>query len=173
MIATRTAFVALLAALSATAARADIAGFYAGRTVTLIVGAGSGGGYDSWGRLLARHLGRHIAGEPTIIVQNFTGAGGLRAALHIYDVAPRDGSVIALIQTTALVAPLLGTKEAMFDSRRFSWIGDMSREYSLCASWYRSKVKTAQDLFDKEFIVGGTGAGTSMETYPNVMNNVL
>jgi len=166
--------VALLgAALIASAARADVASFYAGRSITLVVGAGAGGGYDSWARFLARHLGRHIPGQPTVVVQNFTGAGGLRAALHIYNVAPKDGSVIGLVQATALVAPLLGTKEAQFDSERFSWIGNMSKEYSLCSSWYESKIKTVRDLFDKEFIVGGTGAGTSMETYPNVLNNVL
>ena len=123
--------------------------FYAGKSVSLVVGAGSGGGYDAWGRFLAQHLARHIPGEPTIIVQNFTGAGGLRAALHIPNVAPKDGTVIGLIQPTALVAPLLGTKEALFDLRRFSWIfNPPGREYSLCSSWF-SSVRAAQDLFTK------------------------
>ena len=147
--------------------------FYHGKTLTLIVSAGLGGGYDDYARVLAAHLGRHVPGAPSVVVQNMIGAGGLRAALYLYNIAPRDGSVIALVQSTSVLSPLLGTTEASFDPLRFSWLGNIGREYSLCASWYASRIKTVQDLFDKEFVVGSSGAGTAMELYPHVLNKLL
>jgi tripartite-type tricarboxylate transporter receptor subunit TctC len=146
--------------------------FYNGRTISLLVSAGSGGGYDAYGRLMARHIVKYIPGSPSMAVQNFTGAGGLRAAIHMYNVAPRDGSTIALIQSTALLAPVMG-EEKRFDPSKFSWIGNLAEEFSVCASWHTSQVKNAKDLLAKEFIVGGSGAGTSMESYPKVLNNIF
>lgn len=171
----RASNVTLLAALTmfAGAAQAqDIETFYSGRTVGLLVSAGAGGGYDAYARLMARHITKYIPGAPTVAVQNFTGAGGLRAAIHMYNVAPRDGSTIALIQSTALLAPVMG-EEKRFDPAKFSWIGNLAEEFSVCASWHQSKVRTAKDLLTQEFIVGGSGAGTSMESYPKVLNNIF
>jgi tripartite-type tricarboxylate transporter receptor subunit TctC len=147
--------------------------FYRGKTVTLIVSAGVGGGYDTYARALAAHLGGHIPGAPTVVVQNMTGAGGLRAALFLYSTAAKDGSVVGLVQSTSVLSPLLGTTGADFDPLRFSWIGSISREYSLCVSWHESKVRTVQDLLQKEFVVGSSGAGTAMELYPHVLNRLL
>ncbi|MFN3889633.1 MAG: Bug family tripartite tricarboxylate transporter substrate binding protein [Beijerinckiaceae bacterium] len=163
---------AVLPALVASAQAQDADNFYAGRTIGLLVSAGSGGGYDTYGRLMARHIVKYIPGAPSVAVQNFTGAGGLRAAIHMYNVAPRDGSTIALIQSTALLAPVMG-EETRFDPAKFSWIGNLAEEFSVCASWHTSNVKTAKDLLTKEFIVGGSGAGTSMESYPKVLNNIF
>lgn len=146
--------------------------FYVGRTINLLVSAGSGGGYDAYGRLMAHHIVKYIPGSPSVAVQNFTGAGGLRAAIHMSSVAPKDGSTIALIQSTALLAPVMGD-EKRFDPTRFSWIGNLAEEFSVCASWHQSSVRTATDLLAKEFIVGGSGAGTSMESYPKVLNNIF
>ena len=164
---------ATLAIMCAGVAHAqDNDNFYSGRTINLLVSAGSGGGYDTYGRLMARHIVKYIPGSPSVAVQNFTGAGGLRAAIHMYNVAPRDGSTIALIQSTALLAPVMG-EEKRFDPAKFSWIGNLAEEYSVCASWHTSSVKTAKDLLSREFIVGGSGAGTSMESYPKVLNNIF
>ena len=117
----------------------------AAETVSLIVGTPSGGGiYDLWSRILARHLGRHIPGQPNIIVQNMAGAGGLRAAMNLYDVAPRDGSVLGVIQATAPFAPLLDPAGPQFDARRFGWIGSMTKELSFCIAMSNAKVKTLQ-----------------------------
>jgi tripartite-type tricarboxylate transporter receptor subunit TctC len=166
------AVIAMLQSASAMGHAQDSDNFYNGRTIGLLVSAGSGGGYDTYGRLMARHIVKYIPGSPTVAVQNFTGAGGLRAAIHMYNVAPRDGSTIALIQSTALLAPIMGD-EKRFDPAKFSWIGNLAEEFSVCASWHTSSVKTAKDLLTKEFIVGGSGAGTSMESYPKVLNNIF
>jgi tripartite-type tricarboxylate transporter receptor subunit TctC len=165
---------AVLAAIpSGRAAGESAATFYRDKTVNLIVSAGAGGGYDTFARTLAAHLGRHIPGSPAIVVQNMTGAGGLRAALYLDNVAPNDGSVIAMVQSTALISALLGSGGVKLDPARFTWIGNMSREFSLCVSWHTSRIRTAQDLFEKEFVVGSSGAGTSMETYPNIINSLF
>lgn len=164
----------LLGSLAANQAAAENpADFYHNKTVKLIVSAGAGGGYDLYGRTLAAYLGQHIPGSPSVIVENMTGAGGLSAAAYLYDVAPKDGSVIALIQSTAVLSPYLGTTPAKFNTEAFTWIGNMSREYSLCVSWHASPIHVAEDLFDKEFVVGSSGAGSSMEAYPNALDNVL
>lgn len=147
--------------------------FYRGKTLTLVVSAGVGGGYDNYARAFASHFGRNVPGSPTVVVQNMTGAGGLRAVLFLYNVAPKDGSTIALVQSTSVLSPLIGTTDAAFDPLRFSWLGNISREYSLCASWHTSKIQTVQDLLEKEFVVGSSGAGTAMELYPHVLNKLL
>jgi tripartite-type tricarboxylate transporter receptor subunit TctC len=113
------AVIAMLQSASAIGHAQDSDNFYNGRTIGLLVSAGSGGGYDTYGRLMARHIVKYIPGSPTVAVQNFTGAGGLRAAIHMYNVAPRDGSTIALIQSTALLAPIMG-EEKRFDPAKFS-----------------------------------------------------
>ncbi len=164
--------IAALTVFSGAGYAQDVETFYTGRTINLLVSAGAGGGYDTYARLMSRHISKFIPGSPSIAVQNFTGAGGLRAAIHMYNVAPRDGSTIALIQSTALLAPIMGG-EKRFDPVKFSWIGNLAEEYSVCASWHQSKVKTAKDLMTQEFIVGGSGAGTSMESYPKVLNNIF
>lgn len=155
------------------AADADVAAFYRNKTLVFHVSAGPGGGYDLYARAFADFLGRHIPGHPTVVVDNLIGAGGLRAADYIDHAAPKDGSEIALIQSTALMAPFFNDAHARFSPTDFTWLGNLSKEYSVCAAWAASPIKTAQDMFDKEFVVGSSGAGTSMETYPNVLNNVL
>jgi tripartite-type tricarboxylate transporter receptor subunit TctC len=155
------------------AAAENPAKFYHEKTVKLIVSAGAGGGYDLFGRTLAAHFGRHIPGSPSVVVENMTGAGGLRAAAYMYDVAPKDGTEIALIQSTALLAPDLGNEAVKFNPENFTWIGNISGEYSLCVSWHSSPIRTVEDLFNKQFVVGSSGAGSAMQTYPNILDNVL
>ena len=156
------------------AARADaVADFYAGRNVTLLIGYSPGGGYDAYARLLARYLGNHIPGQPTIVPQNMPGAGSLTLANYLYNVAPKDGTVFGTIARGMAMEPLLSGRGTRFDARAFSWIGSLNHEVSLCVSWHTSDVKTMSDLFTHELIVGGTGSGSDTDVFPLVMRNLL
>ena len=166
--------VAGMLALAVAPANAEsVQDFYRGRTVSLIVGTPSGGGiYDLWSRMLARHLGRHISGQPNVIVQNMAGAGGIRAAMNLYSVAPRDGSVLGVIQATAPFAPLLDPGGPQFDARKFGWIGSMTKESSFCIAMSSAKVKTFSDVLTHRLLVGSTGPGTH-RVYPLLINRLF
>jgi tripartite-type tricarboxylate transporter receptor subunit TctC len=139
-------------------------------SITLIVSAGVGGGYSAYARTFARHMGDHMPGSPSIIVQNMPGGGGLRATNYLYNVAPRDGSVLGLIHSSVPLAPLYEIKAAKFDGTKFNWIGSMNRASGICVFWHASPIRTWQDLLTKPSIVGGTGAGSQMETLPAMLN---
>src|SRR5215831_2582667 len=131
----------------ATRARADpLADFYRGHDVTLIIGYSAGGGYDAYARVVARHLGRHIPGNPTVIAQNMPGAGSLRSANFLYNVALEDGTVIGHFSRGLAMEPLIGTSATQFDARRFTWLGSGTDEVSVCATWHASPVKTWNDM---------------------------
>jgi tripartite-type tricarboxylate transporter receptor subunit TctC len=161
----------LLGSLPAAAEAAEA--FYKGKTVRLVLSTGVGGGYAVYGRALARHLPEHIEGRPTIIVENMPGAGGVKAANWLYTQAPRDGSVIGIVQVTVPLAPLLGNKAAQFDPRHFNWLGSMDQVPGMCIAWHEAPIKDWADMQAKEFIVGGTGIGSSMLIYPALMNQLL
>jgi len=146
--------------------------FYAGKQITLIVGASTGGGYDTQARLVARHLGKHIPGNPIIIVQNMPGAGSLAATNYIYNVALNDGSVIALVQRTMLLIKNWKPQSIRFDVVRLNWIGSINSEVAVVAAWYTAPHKSSKDLFEKELIVGGV-TGADPETTPRLFNAVL
>ena len=146
--------------------------FYAGRQITLLCGAAVGGGYDAHARLLARHLGRLIPGNPTIVVQNLPAAGSLVAANQIYNTAPKDGTVISLIQRGMLTAKLINPGQVRFDVAKLNWIGNMTTEVGVALAWRTAPHKSAKDLFDKELIVGGH-AGVDPELTPRLYNAVL
>ncbi|HLH96752.1 MAG TPA: tripartite tricarboxylate transporter substrate-binding protein [Xanthobacteraceae bacterium] len=163
----------LLAMIQPGAAAAQSAApFYAGKQITLICGAAVGGGYDSVARLFARHFGRFIPGNPTIIVQNMPAAGSLAAANLIANTAPRDGLTIALIQRGMLLTRLINPTAVRFDLNTLNWIGSLSSEVGVAFAWYTDPHKTAQDLFDKELIVGGH-TGVDPELTPRLYNAVL
>lgn len=151
----------------------DVAQFYAGRQVSLIVGADAGGGYDAQGRLMARHLGRFLPGGPTFIVQNMPGAGSLQAANHLYNVAPRDGSVIALLQRGVLSSRFTNPTGARFDLAKFNWLGNLSTETGVVLAWHTSPFQTIQDVMKQEMLVGGTGATIDTETTPRLLNALI
>ena len=153
--------IAAIVSLSPSANAQDIANFYQGKTVSLIVSSAPGGGYDATARLAARHLGRHIPGNPTIAVQNMPGAGGIRAANHIYNIAAKDGSVISLMQNTVPFDPLLGNKAAAFDATRINWLGSPNVEIALLMVWHSSGVKTLEDLRRKEITAGVAGIASN------------
>jgi tripartite-type tricarboxylate transporter receptor subunit TctC len=171
--------IALLAATAAiwsasiAAGRCDaVADFYRGRSISVVIGFGAGGGYDAYARLLARHLGRHIPGNPSLVAQNMQGAGGLKATQFLYDVAPRDGTVIGTVARGQPLAPLL-LGNTSFDATRFTWIGSVTDEASLCLSWFTSKARTWQDLMTAETLFAGEGQGADPDMFATALNRVF
>lgn len=144
-----------------------------GRSVTMIIGFGPGGGYDTWGRLVAGHLGAHLPGNPSIVAQNLPGGGSYRAASFIYHQAPKDGSTLALIARDAALGPLTGQPGALFDATKFSWIGTPATETNICIAYHTAPVKNVHDLTQKELIFGDTGPGTGTHSYPKALNAIL
>ncbi len=160
-------------AMPAAAQAQSVADFYKGKTVTVIVGYTAGGGYDLYARALARHMGRHLPGNPSFIVQNITGAGSLNAANNIYNVAAKDGTVFGTFGRGLAMEPLIGTARVQFDATKFTWLGSGTNEISLCATWHTSPVKTWQDALKTQFAVGGEGAGSDPDTYAAFVRNVF
>ncbi|MEQ1714910.1 MAG: tripartite tricarboxylate transporter substrate-binding protein [Hyphomicrobium sp.] len=163
----------LLAAPGAAFAQAPAAEFYAGRTITMLIGFGSGGGNDIWARMVARNIGRHIPGTPNVVPQNAPGAGGLLVANQLYAVSPKDGTVIALINRGIPMEPLLGGAGAHFDPLKFNWLGSPDRDTAICVSRKDSGVTSIQDLFQKELVMGATGSGADSAVYPEFMALLL
>jgi tripartite-type tricarboxylate transporter receptor subunit TctC len=170
---------ALIAALFASfaftaSARAQTpADFYRGKNVDLYIGYSVGGGYDLYARMLARHLGKHIPGNPTVVTKNMEGAGSLRLTNWLYRVAPKDGTAFGAIGRGTGFDPVLGNKSAQFDGPKFTWIGSANNEVSICVAWHTSGVKTFDDLLKKELVVGGTSASADTDQFPKIANGVL
>jgi len=159
---------------SASPALSDpVADFYRGKQMSLVLSTGAGGGYASYGHAFAPFFSKHIPGNPNIVVQNMPGAGGIRAMQFFNTVAPRDGLVLGLVHSSVPFAPLYGIKGATFDPRTMNWIGSINSSEAICVSWTASGVTQWQDLHDKTYIVGGTGAGSQMETMPAMINKLF
>jgi tripartite-type tricarboxylate transporter receptor subunit TctC len=146
---------------------------FAGRNVTMVIGFGAGGGYDHWGRLVARHIGKYMPGKPNVVPQNMPGGGSFTAANHIYSVAPKDGSVMAIIARDAPLGPISGMAGARFDPLKMTWVGTPTTETNVCFAHKRAKVQSFEDLLKNELIIGNTGAGTGTYTYPRALNGLL
>jgi len=166
------ALIAGLAGAGAASAQ-SVEGFYHGRTVTIVVGLGVGGGYDTTARVLARHLGRHIPGDPAIVVQSMVGAGSLRAANYLYSVAPKDGATLGVFARGMAMEPLIGASHASFDSRKFAWLGSTTNEVSVCVTYGNAKVKTWDDALRIPFTVGGDGSATDPDIFSAMLKNVF
>jgi tripartite-type tricarboxylate transporter receptor subunit TctC len=168
---------AILGAFAVTAVAPTLAAAqepnFAGKNVTMIIGFGAGGGYDAWGRLLARHIGKHMPGKPNAVPQNMPGGGSFTAANHIYSVAPKDGSVMGIIARDAPLGPISGMAGARFDALKMTWVGTPTTETNVCFSHKRAKVQSFEDLLKHELIIGNTGAGTGTYTYPKGLNGLL
>jgi tripartite-type tricarboxylate transporter receptor subunit TctC len=156
-----------------TASADPIAEFYKGRQINWILSAGAGGGYAAYAHAFAPFFSRHIPGNPNIVVQNMPGAGGIRAMIYLSTVAPKDGTTIGLVHSSVPFAPLYGIKGANFDPRQLNWIGSINTASGICVSWAASGITKWQDFFDKEFVVGGSGAGSQMETMPAMLNKLF
>src|SRR5262249_6099610 len=165
-----------LALMSASApARADaISDFYRGRTINLIIGYAPGGGYDLYARTLARHIGRHIPGNPNIVVQNMPGAGSIKAANFLYLVAPKDGSTFGGFSRGAFLDPLLGRGEGnQYDAKKYGWLGSISNEVGVCAFRAAAGIKSWADMRSKPYIIGSTGAGADADVFPTVLRKMF
>jgi tripartite-type tricarboxylate transporter receptor subunit TctC len=147
--------------------------FYRGRTVTLTVGYSTGGGYDTYARILARHMGKHIPGNPTIVVQNAPGAGSMRAANTIYNVAPKDGSAFGMFGRGIALEPLIGTSPAQFEATKFTWLGSGADEAAVVVIRSEAGIKTWGDMISKPFTVGGEGTGSDPDVYALMLRNVF
>jgi tripartite-type tricarboxylate transporter receptor subunit TctC len=145
--------------------------FYKGRQMSLIVGFNPGGAYDPYARSVARHLLKHLPGSPDIVVKNMQGAGSVRAANYLYNVAPKDGSEIGLIAGSAAIEPMFGVRPTKFEGQKFTWLGSANDEPGVCFSWHTSPIATADDLFQKEMLIGASG--TSNLDFPLALNAVL
>lgn len=168
------ATVMLVLAAPASAAAQSVESFYKGNTVTVLIAGTPGGGFDSYSRLMAQHLPRFLPGKPNMIAQNMAGAGGLTLANYLYNVAKRDGTVLAYtgpIEMQPLFNP--NAPNTKFDPRRFTWIGSLASSQSLLIEWSTGPIKSPDDLFKTEMVVAGTGAASNTDYYPKFMNTVL
>ena len=158
----------------ATPAMADpVEDFYRGKTLNFVVSSSPGGGYDALTRAVARYLGRHIPGNPSVIVRNMPGAGGIIATSYIAHVAPRDGLTIAGVQNNTPFEPLFGTKEADYDATTLTWLGTPSVETGLLITWGASRVKNLDDARRFEFTAGTSGANSAPSFYARLLNELL
>ena len=151
----------------------DVAAFYRGRQLRIVVGTAAGGGYDLFARAVARHIGAHIAGNPAVIVQNLPAAGGMVMTNQLYASAPRDGSVIGAPINGIPTAPLLAPAGAHFDATRLIWLGSTNREPYVAFVWRTAPVQSLADLRTRELIVGATAPGTTMVDFPLLTNDIL
>jgi tripartite-type tricarboxylate transporter receptor subunit TctC len=167
------AIVCVLSTFTHSSHAAGVDDFYKGRTLSIIIGYSVGGGYDTYGRLLSRYIGDHIPGRPTVVPQNMPGAGSIKAANYIYGVAPKDGSAIATFGRTIPVAPLLAAAGATFDGTKFTWLGSISKDTSLCVTSSKSEIKTWNDFLAKPSTFGGEGAGADPDVFARLYKNVF
>ncbi len=162
---------AVILTAATTAEAASVADFYKGKRVRLTISSSAGGGYDFIARLVARHIGRHIPGNPTIVSQNLPGAGGVRMANYFYNKAPRDGSIFGATQRGVPFEPLLGTRKTKYDPLKFTWIGSGAKAVSVTIAWHTAKVKKFSDLKNHQLVVGATPS--DMETFVVAYKNLV
>src|SRR5712691_8274454 len=164
---------ALLLALSMPSHAQSPAEFYKGKNIELYIGYSVGGGYDLYARMLAKHMGRHIPGNPMIVPKNMTGAGSLRLTNWLYHVGPKDGTVFGAVGRGTPFDPILGNEKAQFDGTKYTWLGSANNEVSICVAWQNTGVTKFEDLLTKQLVVGGTSASADTDQFPNIMNGVL
>ncbi len=166
--------VALMGALAIVPAQAQDDNFYAGKTITILVGFSPGGGYDIYARTLGRHLASHIPGKPTVIVQNMPGAGSFTSVRHLDGPAARDGTVITAFNPGLITDTLTNPEKFKIKFTDFAWLGSITRDVRVCYAWHTAPVKTFQELLDgKEFIMGATGTNTSNYVNGAVLRNLF
>src|SRR3954463_5514368 len=142
---------------SPAASAQDVESFFRGKQLEILVGNAAGGGYDLYSRVMARHIGRHVPGNPGTVVKNVPGAGGLELANDLYTTTPKDGTSFGIFDRGVVIEPLLDNPGARFDATKFSSIGSIGKQVATCAAWYQAPVKTIQQALTTELIIGGTG----------------
>ncbi len=165
--------VALLSLGPSPALADDVAAFYVSKSIELVIGYPPAGSNDIYGRIVARHLGQYIPGTPSIIVRNMPGAGSLTAANHIYNRAPKDGTVLGVVSAGIPLQARLGQPQARFEPGKFLWIGRIHSSSSVTMVWHTSKIMSLDDAKGREVVLSATGAGSTGSLYPSVMNEVL
>src|SRR5262245_46376043 len=152
---------------------AGVEEFYRGQTVNLLIGFPVANAYDTYGRAVARHLGKHIPGNPSVIPVNRPGAGSLTAANFLYNSAGKDGLTIALFNRSVPLEPLMGNTTARFDARKFTWLGSVGNEVSVCVGWHAAAVKSWNDLLSKDFVAGAASMSADTGVFSQVLKNVF
>jgi len=159
--------------LAADAAAEPVEPFFARRTVTIIIGYTAGGSYDLYGRLVARHLGKHVPGQPTVIAQNMPGAGSLKAANYLYELAPKDGTALGVIVESAALEQALENPAVQYDASKFTYVGRIATSNNVFMQWHTAKVQSLEDAKRMETSLAGTGPGSIAETVPQLLNAVV
>jgi tripartite-type tricarboxylate transporter receptor subunit TctC len=168
------AFIAAIPCLAPPCAAQDaVADFYRGRQVSVLVGSSAGGSASLYAQALARHMGRHLPGNPSFVVQHMPGAGGLVLANTIANTSARDGTAFAITSRTTAIEPLLGNRNAKFDGRQLNWLGTANVEYTTCFAWHTAAVRTLPDVMTRELIVAGTGADATEVVWPKAANKLI
>lgn len=152
---------AFISGLWAMQARSDD-GFYAGRTMTFIVGYGVNTGYDIYSRILARHIGKYLPGQPNVVVENMPGAASLTATGYLYNSAPRDGTVLGMIDQAAALTQLIEPQKFRADVAKFNWIGRLTDNAAILFAWHTAAVQRIEDAYQKELIVSANGQNSRM-----------
>jgi tripartite-type tricarboxylate transporter receptor subunit TctC len=166
-----TSLVPPLLALLCTAAAADpVADFYLGKSISIVIPTSPGGDYDRRARMVARHMGKHIPGNPTMIAHNMPGGGGIVAANWLANIAPKDGSVLLMITQNLPVVQAIGVQGIRFDVRRFNWLGLTTNTPNTVVAWHTTNIRSIKDALERELIVGSTGVGSGSYYYPASMN---
>jgi tripartite-type tricarboxylate transporter receptor subunit TctC len=164
----------MVATCSLTAAHAQtVAEFYKGKTVDVYIGTSVGGGYDAYARMLSRHMGRYMPGNPAFVPKNMEGGGGMRLANYLYNAAPKDGTAIGTFNRGTGFDPLFGNKNAQFEAVKFNWLGSTNDEVSICASWHTTGITSHEQVKTTELLVGATGPSADTYQFPKIANAVL
>ena len=164
---------ALALAVAQPAAADEVADFYKGKTVSLYLGYPPGGAYDIYARLIARHLTRHLPGHPHVTVRHRPGAASLNLVNELYNVLPRDGSVIGMFARSIALNRLLGREGTQFDPKAFNWIGSANNEVSICGVWHGTGVRTTAEFLARPLVFAANAPGAESEVYPNILNNLV
>lgn len=164
----------VVTALSASQAVAQSdADFFKGKNITLGIPSDAGGGYDTYVRLYGRHLGKHMPGNPSMVLQNIPGAGGLVQANRLFNTEPKDGTAIGLVRASVLYEGVFGNPQAKFDGRKFAWLGNLNADRDTCIFWHTTGINTPADFFKNQVLIGATGTGAMSFSFPTVYNDVL
>src|SRR5262249_50705613 len=150
-----------------------LADFYRGKTVEVYIGTSVGGGYDAYARMLARHLGKYIPGNPTVVAKNMEGGGGIRLANFLYNAASKDGTAFGTFNRGIGFDPLFGNRPAQFEASKFNWLGSTNNEVSVCVAWHAHGVVKYEDLLNRELVVGASGPAADTFQFPKIANAVL
>jgi len=159
--------------LPASAQAQSVEGFYRGKTLSMVIGYATGGSNDIYARTVARHIGKHIPGNPTVVPRNMPGGGSLVAANHVFNVAPKDGTTLALIAATIPLEERLGAPNVMFKSAAFNWIGRIAPSVNMTFVMSSVPVKTIADTFTREVVLAASGRSSTVAIYPAVLSNVI